>query len=194
MGQPGAFQRTDNRRDFSLPPPDGGLLAKVRAAGKHVVSIGKIYDIFAGKDIDQVLPGHNNSQSLASLADALQHAEEGLIFANLVDFDSKYGHRNDPKGYAKALVEFDQALPALLALLRPDDILAVTADHGNDPCSPGTDHNREYVPLLLYGARVRPQNLGIRNSFADLGQTAAEYLGAAPLPAGRSFLSQICED
>ena len=105
-----------------------------------------------------------------------------------------YGHRNDLLGYAAAIEDFDRFLDCLLPCLDADDILAICADHGNDPSTPGTDHNREYVPLLLYGARVRPQNLGIRNSFADLGQTAAEYLGAAPLPAGRSFLSQICED
>ncbi|MCR4962987.1 MAG: phosphopentomutase [Firmicutes bacterium] len=191
VGRPGAFVRTDNRRDFSLQPPAGGLLAKVRAAGKTVVSIGKIEDIFAGQDIDLALPGHNNGQSVDSLKQALRQVEEGLIFANLVEFDSKYGHRNDPQGYAQALADFDQALPALLDLLRPEDIFAITADHGNDPCSPGTDHNREYVPLLLCGPRVKPVHLGVRATFADLGQTAAAYLGGAALRCGESFLTEI---
>lgn len=188
------FVRTGNRKDFSLQPPPGHLLQRVDEAGLPVVSVGKIDDIFAGSHISRAYPGHDNAQSGASLLQALQEQPQGLIFANFVDFDMLYGHRNDLPGYAAAIEDFDRFLGRLLPCLDADDILAICADHGNDPSTPGTDHNREYVPLLLYGARVRPQNLGIRNSFADLGQTAAEYLGAAPLPAGRSFLSQICED
>ncbi|MEG1661845.1 MAG: phosphopentomutase, partial [Clostridiales bacterium] len=192
VGVPGAFRRTENRRDFSLLPPAGGLLAKLRAAGIPVVAIGKIFDIFAGQDIDQALPGHNNSQSIASLKQALAMQEQGLIFANLVDFDSLYGHRNDAKGYGRALMDFDQEVPALLDLLGEEDILVITADHGNDPCSPSSDHNREYVPLLVAGAQVTGMPLGIRRTFADLGQTAAAYFGIQPLAVGTSFMDQLC--
>lgn len=185
------FRRTENRRDFSLRPPAGGLLEQVRAAGLPVTSIGKIADIFAGCDIDQALPGHSNAESMRSLYQALQSPAGGLIFANFVDFDALYGHRNDVAGYAKALQEFDAGLAQALTLLRAEDIFLLTADHGNDPLSPGTDHNREYVPLLAYGQRVRPVSLGVRASFADLGQTAAAYLGVKPLAAGESFLAEI---
>jgi len=166
----------------------------VTEAGLPVVSIGKINDIFAGCDITDVLPGHDNAQSQDSLYKALDSFDRGLIFANFVDFDMVYGHRNNVEGYAAALEAFDAGLPAALDKLGPEDVLAVTADHGNDPTTMGTDHNREYVPLLLVGPRVRPVPLGVRASFADLGQTAAEYLGAAPLPAGESFLKDILQE
>lgn len=185
------FWRTENRRDFSLQPPAGGLLQRVREAGLPVVSIGKISDIFAGCHISGALPGHDNGQSQESLYQALARFDRGLIFANFVDFDMLYGHRNDVEGYAAALEVFDAGLPAALDMLGPEDILAITADHGNDPTTMGTDHNREYVPLLVCGPRVRPVALGVRASFADLGQTAADYLGAASLPAGESFLREI---
>lgn len=185
------FRRTENRRDFSLPPPPGGLLEQVRAAGLLVTAIGKIADIFAGQDIDISLAGHSNAESMASLYQALAQPGGGLIFSNFVDFDALYGHRNDVAGYAAALREFDAGLPRALELLRPDDMFVLTADHGNDPLSPGTDHNREYVPLLVCGERVNAVPLGSRASFADLGQTAAAYLGAGALPAGESFLHQL---
>ena len=185
------FWRTENRRDFSLQPPSGGLLQRVKEAGLPVVSIGKINDIFAGCDVTDLLAGHDNGQSQSSLEEALTRFDRGLIFANFVDFDMLYGHRNNVEGYAAALESFDADLPRVLEKLGDEDILAVTADHGNDPTTQGTDHNREYVPLLICGPRVRPVALGIRPSFADLGQTAAEYLGAAALPAGKSFLNEI---
>ena len=185
------FWRTENRHDFSLQPPAGGLLQRVKETGLPVVSIGKINDIFAGCDISDSLPGHDNGQSMTSLYQALDQFDRGLIFANFVDFDMLYGHRNNVEGYAAALEEFDAGLPAALDRLGPEDILVVTADHGNDPTTCGTDHNREYVPLLVCGPRVKTAALGTRNSFADLGQTAAAYLGAAPLPAGESFLQEI---
>ena len=188
------FWRTENRHDFSLQPPAGGLLQRVKEAGLPVISIGKIFDIFAGCDVTDILPGHDNGQSLQSLYQALDQFDQGLIFANFVDFDMLYGHRNNVEGYAAALEAFDAGLPAALDKLGEDDILAITADHGNDPTTMGTDHNREYVPLLVCGPRVRPVYLGVRASFADLGQTAAEYLGAEPLPAGESFLSDILQE
>ncbi|MBR2783365.1 MAG: phosphopentomutase [Firmicutes bacterium] len=187
----GEFTRTENRRDFSLQPPAGGLLQRVKEAGLPVVSIGKINDIFAGCDITDILPGHDNGQSMTSLYQALDSFDQGLIFANFVDFDMLYGHRNDVEGYGAALEAFDAGLERVLDSLRPEDILAVTADHGNDPTTNGTDHNREYVPLLVCGPQVKPAALGVRASFADLGQTAAEYLGAAALPDGESFLKDI---
>jgi len=191
----GGFIRTENRRDFSLAPPPGGLLANCRAAGRPVVAVGKIGDVFAGQDISIAMPGHNNRQSAASLVRALKSPVAGLIFANFVDFDTLYGHRNDLEGYRSALEEFDTMLPQLLEELQDEDILALCADHGNDPSTGGSDHNREYVPLLVCGLLVRPVPLGVRPTFADLGQTAAEYLGVAPLPAGRSFLREIlCEE
>lgn len=188
------FQRTTNRRDFSLQPPPGGLTEAVAAANLPVVSIGKIYDIFAGAGITDSLPGHTNEEACQSLLTALQTFQSGLLFANLVDFDMLYGHRNDVAGYAGALEQFDRFLPALLAALGEEDILVICADHGNDPASAKTDHDREYVPLLVYGQAVQPQNLGVRESFADLGQTAAEYLRAPALPAGKSFLTTLLEN
>lgn len=187
----GNYIRTENRRDFSLEPPAGNLLEQCQAAHLPVTAIGKIQDIFAGQHMDRLLPGHNNGESMSSLLQALQDGDGGLVFANFVDFDMLYGHRNDGAGYAKALEDFDAALPLVLAALKEGDILAICADHGNDPTTSSSDHSREYVPLLLFGPRIRPVHLGIRASFADLGQTAAEYLGLQALPAGRSFLQEI---
>ncbi|MDO4581075.1 MAG: phosphopentomutase [Bacillota bacterium] len=193
-GSPGAYRRTEQRQDFSLDPPPHGLLQVAQEGGAQVVAIGKINDVFAGRHIDAALEGHNNRQTLTSLAKALRERQQrALIFANCVDFDTLYGHRNDVAGYARALMEFDSGLEQLLPLLHEDDILAVTADHGNDPTTGGTDHNREYAPLLLYGAGVKAIDLGIRGSFADLGATAADYLGCAALPAGESFLPLIAD-
>ncbi|MDO4731951.1 MAG: phosphopentomutase [Bacillota bacterium] len=187
----GNYIRTENRRDFSLEPPVGNLLEACQAAGLPVCAVGKIYDIFAGKHIDRALPGHNNRESMLSLLQALEREEGGLIFANFVDFDMLYGHRNDAEGYANALAAFDQALPELLSALKEEDILAICADHGNDPTTPSSDHSRENVPLLLYGAGLRPVSLGTRCSFADLGQSAADYLGLKALNSGSSFLQEI---
>ena len=185
------FVRTENRRDFSLEPPAGGLLQICQEAGLNVTAIGKIHDIFAGRHMDIVLPGHNNRESMDSLWQAVAESPEGLVFANFVDFDMLYGHRNDGEGYARALERFDTELPQILNALHEEDILAICADHGNDPTTPSSDHSREDVPLLVYGADVKPVPLGERRSFADLGQTAAEYLGLPSLSAGSSFLSDI---
>ncbi|MCL1975947.1 MAG: phosphopentomutase, partial [Firmicutes bacterium] len=154
LGQPGSFYRTGNRRDFSLAPPPGGLLALVRRQQLPVVSVGKIVDIFAGQDISQSLIAHNNEESGQALLLALDQTEQGLIFANYVDFDMLYGHRNDTEGYGKALKAFDEKLPGILEKLLDDDLLLITADHGNDPTQPGTDHDRENVPLLIMGKKV----------------------------------------
>lgn len=193
VGEPGGFSRTERRRDFSLLPPSGNLLAAVQAAGLPVVAIGKIHDIFADQNIDFSYPTANNADGMAKIMAALDKHSAGLIWANLVDFDMLYGHRNDVAGYGAALQAFDAWLPQLWSALRPDDLLLITADHGNDPTTPSTDHSREYVPVMAMAqtAARRGVNLGVRSCFADLGATAAEYLGAAELPAGRSFLADM---
>ena len=191
LGQPGNFWRTANRRDYALLPPANGLLARASQAGLPVISVGKVDDIFAADSISHKIAAANNAASKAGILQALQEAEQGLIFSNLIDFDALYGHRNDIIGYAQALADFDAWLPQLLSKLKPADLLFITADHGNDPTMPGTDHNRENVPLLVYGAAIKPGNLGLRSSFADLGATIAAYLGLHPLPAGQSFLPQL---
>lgn len=190
-GAPGHFTRTANRRDYSLLPPANGLLNQVRRAGLSVGSVGKIKDIFAGQDITTAWVAHSNAESMAATLQALDEQQDGLIFSNFVDFDMLYGHRNDSAGYAAALAEFDAYLPRLLDKLKPEDILFLTADHGNDPSSSSTDHDRENVPLLAYGAAVQPTDLGLRDSFADLGATCAAYLDVGAPPAGVSFLAQI---
>jgi len=185
------FTRTENRRDFSLLPPQGGLLEQVKAAGQAVIAIGKINDIFAGVGVTDIVEAHNNSQSAQGLLTALNTNKAGLIFDNYVDFDMLYGHRNNIEGYAQALNAFDVELPAVLAALGKEDILFITADHGNDPSTPSTDHSRECVPLLIYGHEIKGGIYKERESFADLGATVAEYLSVAKLPAGTSFLKEI---
>jgi phosphopentomutase len=191
VGQPGAFKRTYNRRDFALVPPAATLLDDLRTAGLDVVGIGKISDIFAGRGLSRSLHSEGNSDGLRLTLEALAALDRGLLFVNLVDFDMLYGHRNDVAGFAAALGELDAWLPALQAALRPDDLAFITADHGNDPTTPGTDHTRERVPLLAFGPSVRPIPLGTRAAFCDLGQTIAEALGAPRLARGTSFLSAI---
>ncbi len=197
VGQPGSFKRTANRRDFSLPPPAGNLLETVQAAGLPVVAIGKIHDIFADQHIDFSYPTKDNADGMQTILATMAKHSTGLIWANLVDFDMQFGHRNDVAGYAAALEAFDAWLPQLLAQLQPADLLLITADHGNDPTTSSTDHSREYVPVLASGAMVAGgRDLGIRPSFADLGATAADYLGAGKLPAlpaGNSFLPYIMQ-
>ncbi len=197
VGQPGSFKRTANRRDFSLPPPAGNLLETVQASGLPVVAIGKIHDIFADRHIDFSYPTKDNADGMQTILTTMAKHQTGLIWANLVDFDMQFGHRNDVAGYAAALEAFDAWLPQLLAQLQPADLLLITADHGNDPTTSSTDHSREYVPVLASGAMVAGgRDLGIRPSFADLGATAADYLGAGKLPAlpaGNSFLPYIIQ-
>jgi len=191
VGQPGAFKRTYNRRDFALIPPAPTLLDDLRAAGLDVVGIGKISDIFAGRGLSKSLHSEGNADGLRLTLEALAALDRGLLFVNLVDFDMLYGHRNDVPGFARALSELDAWLPDLQAALKADDIAFITADHGNDPTTPGTDHTRERVPLLAFGPSVHPAPLGTRASFCDLGQTIAQALGAPPLSRGTSFLSAI---
>jgi phosphopentomutase len=188
VGQPGAFQRTDRRRDFSTPPPGDTLLDHVLQAGQSVWAVGKIEDIFAGQGISHVVHTHDNMDGVDQTLLAMQQAGPGLIFTNLVDFDMRFGHRNNPAGYAAALQAVDGRVPELLNALRQDDVLVFTADHGCDPTTPSTDHSREYVPLLVYGELVRGGvDLGTRSTFADLGATIAAWLGVQLLPSGGSF-------
>lgn len=193
VGSPGHFERTANRHDFSVLPPQPTLLDSLKAAGHMVYAVGKIEDIFVGQGITTAVHTQDNQDGVDKTLQAMrQHHERGLILTNLVDFDSKFGHRNNPAGYAQALVEFDQRLPEILAALGEDDILVLTADHGNDPTTPSTDHSREYVPLLITGRPVKAGfNLGIRPTFADLAATIADTLAVEAPPAGSSFKSLI---
>ncbi|MGC8838396.1 MAG: phosphopentomutase [Anaerolineae bacterium] len=192
IGEPGRFVRTDRRRDFSLEPPKPTLLDRLQEAGQPVWAVGKIEDIFAGRGITEAVHIHDNMDGVDQTLAFMARVERGLIFTNLVDFDMLYGHRNNPRGYADALEAVDRRVPELLAALREEDLLVFTADHGNDPTTPSTDHSRERVPLLVTGPGVRKGvDLGLRSTFADLGQTLAEYLGAAPLEAGTSFLGEV---
>jgi phosphopentomutase len=193
VGAPGAFIRTSHRHDFALEPTGETLLDALSGRGIPVRSIGKVSDLFAGRGISQSLPTSSDADGMAKLAAAVAGAPDGLIFMNLVDFDAVYGHRNDVAGYAANLERFDEGLARLLPVLRETDLLVVTADHGNDPTTPSTDHSREYVPVLLTGARVRPVDLGTRATFADLGQTIAGNFDVGPLAHGTSFLAEIVE-
>ena len=191
VGTPGAFRRTYNRRDFAAVPPQPTLCDVLTAAGTPVVGIGKISDIFAGRGVGLSLHSEGNGDGMRLTLQALDSLPSGFLFVNLVDFDTLFGHRNDCPGFARALQEMDAWLPALQARLRPDDTVFITADHGNDPTTPGTDHTRERVPLLAFGPGVQPATLGDRASFADLGQTVAAALGAPALAHGTSFWDTI---
>lgn len=191
IGVPGSFQRTGNRKDFAVAAPAATLLDLLAAQGRAVIGIGKVPSIFAHRGITASLPAHDNEEVLDRTIQALAHAPAGLIFANLVDFDMLWGHRNDSSGYARGLERFDRRLPELLAALGADDVLILTADHGCDPTTPGTDHTREYVPLLVYGNSCRRGvDLGLRATLADIGQTVAENFALA-LAAGSSFLAAL---
>ena len=192
VGAPGSFSRTANRRDFALTPFAPTLLDRLKGAGRQVVAIGKIEDLFAGRGLTSAVHTRSDDHGVDEVEAALAAMADGLIFANLVDFDTLYGHRNDPQGYAANLERFDARLARLLPQLRPDDLLVITADHGNDPSTPSTDHSREHVPVLLYGPGVRAgADIGVRTTFADLAQTLAEIFGIGPLEHGSSFLGEI---
>jgi phosphopentomutase len=190
LGHPGAYERTKNRRDYSIQPPAETLLDALEQAGIPRDGVGKVDDLFAGRGIKSVHTA-SNSDGIAAIARWLGTAPNGLLFANLVDFDQAFGHRNDFRGFYGALQEFDAALPSLLALLREDDLLFITADHGNDPTTPSTDHARECVPLLAIGPTVRPVSLGRRQTFSDLGATIGEWFGVDFRGQGESFLRQL---
>ncbi len=193
VGEPGRFKRTANRRDYAVPPIGETLLDRVKSASLPVVAIGKIEDLFAGRGITRAHHTASDEEGMDELERQLNETDRGLIFANLIDFDALYGHRNDVGGYARNLERFDARLAALLPRLRDTDLLVITSDHGNDPTTPSTDHSREYVPLIVTGAHVRAGvDLGTRRTFADLGQTLADLLGVGPLAHGTSFLKEIC--
>lgn len=192
VGRPGSFHRTSNRHDYAMPPVGETLLDRLTAAGVPTFAIGKIVDLFAGQGVAESVHTVSDDDGMDQVERAVAGRPRGLIFANLVDFDTVYGHRNNVEGYAMNLERFDARLSELLPSLRPDDLLVLTADHGNDPTTPSTDHSREHVPLLVFGARVRPAvDLGTRSTFADLGQTLAEVFGVGPLAHGTSFLAEI---
>jgi phosphopentomutase len=181
----GEFQRTANRRDYSVLPPAPTLLDKLTAAGREVISIGKIADIYAHQGITQKYKADGNEDLFMSTIDQLEHAPAGsLIFTNFVDFDSKYGHRRDTEGYAKALETFDEILPKLESKLQAGDLVIIAADHGCDPTQPGSDHTREHIPVLAFGPEIESKFIGRRESFADIGQSIAEYLGIDALEHG----------
>ncbi|MBX3288798.1 MAG: phosphopentomutase [Acidobacteria bacterium] len=185
------FKRTENRHDYAVPPPPDNLLPLLSENGLDVVCIGKIASIYDSVGVTEDLTAKNNDQSIDQTINALNADSHGLIFSNLVDFDMLFGHRRDPEGYSLALAHFDERLPEILDALNEDDLLIITADHGNDPTFRGTDHTREYVPLLVYGKNAKPGvDLGIRGSLADIGQTTAENFGLR-LSAGESFLEMI---
>jgi phosphopentomutase len=192
VGAPGRFTRTSNRRDFALPPVGETLLDRVKAIPLPVIAIGKVEDLFAGRGITRAVHTANDEDGMDQVDREMDALERGLIFANLVDFDTRYGHRNDVPGFARNLERFDRRLARVLPRLRQDDLLLVTADHGNDPTTASTDHSREYVPLLATGAHVRAgADLGTRATFADLGQTLADLFGVRPLARGTSFLGDM---
>jgi phosphopentomutase len=192
VGTPGKFKRTSNRHDYALPPSGETLLDRLKAHVFPVVAIGKIDDLFAGRGITRAIHTASDEEGMNVVERQMGEVDRGLIFTNLVDFDTQFGHRNDVAGYAANLERFDARLGRLLPALREDDLLVVTADHGNDPTTPSTDHAREYVPLLVSGSRVKAAvDLGTRKSFADLGQTLAEVFGVGRLAHGTSFLKEI---
>ena len=192
IGKPGSFTRTDRRKDFSLAPPQATVLDKLKDKGMAVMAVGKIEDIFSNKGITDSNHTVDNMDSVDAVLDFLKEDKESFIFANLVEFDMVYGHRRNPKGYAQALKDFDIRLPEILDHMKKDDVLMITADHGCDPTFKGTDHTREYVPLLVFGEKIKKDfNLEIRESFADLAATVAEVFGVDNLNYGTSFLQDI---
>jgi phosphopentomutase len=193
LGQPGSFYRTENRHDYAVPPPRENLLPLLQENGLDVVCVGKIASIYDSSGVTQDLTAKNNEQSIDQTIRALQAGTRGLIFSNLVDFDMLYGHRRDTEGYARALEHFDSRWPEIETAMTEDDLLIITADHGNDPTYPGTDHTREYAPLIVFGKRARPGiNLGTRKSLADIGKTIADNFGL-DLNAGEGFLSRLID-
>lgn len=191
-GERGAFRRTANRRDFSLEPPSPTVLDRLVESGETVLTVGKVDDLFAGRGVTEAFHTTNNAEGESMLAGLVRNPGHGLVFANLVDFDQQYGHRNDPIGFARALEAFDERIEEVVAHLRSDEMCLITADHGNDPTTPGTDHSREYAPLLVSGPRVRAGlDLRTRDTFADVAATLAEAFGVMRPEHGTSFLREI---
>ncbi|CAM4227510.1 phosphopentomutase [Paenibacillus tarimensis] len=191
VGNPGSFKRTSNRHDYAVSPPSPTVLNALQDGGFDVWSVGKINDIFSGEGITASYPTKSNADGIERTIELMDKPFSGLLFTNLVDFDSLFGHRRDPEGYAGALTAFDQALPRLLERVTEDDLLVITADHGNDPVHAGTDHTREYVPLLVYNPKIKNVQLGVRETFSDVAATIAVNFGVAGTGNGRSFLSEL---
>lgn len=191
-GEPGSFARTADRKDYTVEPPEPTLLDGILEAGMQVKGVGKIDDLFGGRGFTECRHVASNAEGIEAIAEKMGRPFDGLLFANLVDFDTKYGHRNDVAGYAAALAEFDAAIARFLEMLRPGEPLFITADHGTDPTTPGTDHSREHVPLLVVGAG-RGVDLGLRETFADVGATLAEFFGMQQPAVGRSFLDEVMD-
>ena len=193
VGEYPNYTRTARRHDYSLQPPRATMLNNLEDAGYECIGVGKISDIFAGSGITQQIRTQNNTDGIAKTLDLMENDFEGICFVNLVDFDMVYGHRNDAPGYARALMEFDQALPKFMEQMGEDDLLIITADHGCDPSTPSTDHSREDTPMLAWSKKIRPgANLGTRTTFADIGATVLEYFGLENRTDGQSFLKEIC--
>lgn len=192
IGTPGNFTRTGRREDFSLEPSHPTILDLTKAAGLEVMGVGKIGDIFANRGLTQSNHTVSNMDSVDAVLAYMEQKKPGLIFANLVEFDMMYGHRNNVAGYAQALKDFDERVPEILQAMETDDVLIITADHGCDPTHPGTDHTREHVPVIICGEAIRPDtNIGVRKSFADLGATVTELLGVERPKDGQSFAAEI---
>jgi len=188
----GIYTRTERRRDFSLPPPEETVLDKAVKKGYEVVGVGKIGDIFAHRGLTREIHATNNRDGVLKTIESIREDFKGIIFTNLIDFDMKYGHRNNPEGYAEALESFDKSLPEIIDALKAGDVIIITADHGCDPTTLSTDHSREYVPLLVFGKKLNtPGSLGFRNSFADVGATISEVLLESRLDKGESFFTEL---
>lgn len=193
VGPPGHYRRTASRKDFSLEPVGATLLDELAGAGIPRVGVGKVDDLFAGREITSTHTP-TNADAYRLIGEALGAMSGGFLFANVIEFDQSWGHRNDVPGFLQGLQELDTAIPGLLQNVQAEDLIIFTADHGNDPTTPSTDHSRERVPVLVYGPRVAAVSLGERRTFADMGQTVAEFLGTAPLTAGTSFLREVWSD
>lgn len=192
VGKGGNFTRTANRKDFALDPFDKTMLDYIKEKGLNVLAVGKIEDIYNKKGITEAVHIESNMDGVDKTLEYMKKDKKGLIFTNLVDFDMLYGHRNDVQGYAKALVDFDNRMPEIMSLMKDDDILILTADHGCDPTTTGTDHSREHVPVLIYGKRIkRGVNIGIRKSYSDIGKTILELLNIENSLYGESFAKKI---
>lgn len=192
LGEPGSFKRTSNRHDYALKPFDRTVMSELKDSGLDVIAIGKISDIYDGEGVTKSLRTVSNMDGMDKLVETFDIDFTGISFVNLVDFDALFGHRRDPEGYGKALEEFDARLPEVFAKMNEDDLLMITADHGNDPVAPGTDHTREYVPLLIYSKGMQAgKELAIRETFADLGATVADNFNVKMPKYGKSFLNEL---